>query len=69
MEKLIKSTEVKLQKLQKSGRLKPSNGVSFELASEQFEKAKEAYGENNFPLAKILLSITKSLLKESLILQ
>lgn len=65
-EKSIQSTEKMLQNLQKLKKLKPNNGVSFELASEQFAKAKEAFGENNFALTKILLSVVKSLLQESL---
>lgn len=69
IEKLIKSTEVKLQKLQKLGKLKPSNGVSFELATKQLEKAQVAYGESQLARTKILLNITQNLLKESLILQ
>lgn len=68
-EKLLRSTEKTLQALFKFGKLKTANGVSFELATEQLAKAKKYFKEDNLPMAKILLSITHNLLKESLILQ
>ena len=66
LEKLFKLTESKLAFFQKIKIIEESNGVSFDLAQINFLKAKEAFSKNNLYLARILISVTQSLLQESL---
>lgn len=66
---LINSTEKTLQKLNNKGKLTPANGVSFDLAKKEFEKAQKSYQNKNYSLSKIQLAITQALLKESLIIK
>ncbi|OQA93394.1 MAG: Lecithin:cholesterol acyltransferase [Microgenomates group bacterium ADurb.Bin219] len=66
LEKFFKLTESKLAFFQKIKIIKETNGVSFELAQINFLKAKEAFSQNNLYLSRILISVTQSLLQESL---
>lgn len=68
IERILDFSEKALESLARLGKLKPANGVSFELAWEEFEKAKKNFSEGNLPGAKIQLSTTQFLLQESLVI-